>query len=255
LDLDPMPGSGTYNVQVQGGFTISPTSATFGSPTSFEVSSGSAGTGDLTVLVVDQSVPCVQEVTVPNPNLEATVVATQAACATPTDNPLGSITITADDGVYTKAEFNPGTQFAGLGFASATDVTNSSTGFTLVNNLPNPDFLTFYNVRAYASETLFRDFVVSLDRKPCSVAELSLSISPADASANEGEQLTYVVTLNNAGPNPALNVAVRVDIPAGLEVLTYTPALGSYNLGDQIWSIDELPDNQSTTLTITYRMQ
>jgi len=254
FELNPSPGSGTYSVQVLGGYTVTPTSGTYGQMTSFEISEGSAGTGDLTVLLIDQTVPCVQEVIIFNPDLTANVETTQAACASPVDNPLGTITLTADDGIYAKAEYNIGTAYAGMGYANAADVTSSNVGFNLVNTLPNPEFTTYYLVRAYATETLYRDFVVSLDPKSCSIADLSLTVSPITDSANEGEQLTYVVTLTNAGPDPAVNVEVKVDIPVGLELLSTTPSVGDYSAGTQLWIADLVPVGNHQ-LSITYRMK
>ncbi len=254
FSMNPSPGTGTYTVQMMGGYTITPTTGTYGQATNFQVSAGSAGSGDLELLLIDQTVPCVQEVTIPNPDLTATVVASQAACASPTDNPLATITLTAAEGVYTKAEYNSGTVYAGSGYASATDVTNVSTGFQLVNTIPNPTYTTYYTVRTYATETLYRDHVVSVDPKVCSVADLSLSVSPPSESANEGEQLTYVVTLTNAGPDPALNVEVKIDIPAGLELLSSSPTMGDYSPGTQLWTADLVPVGNHE-LSITYRMK
>ncbi|MFK8162762.1 MAG: hypothetical protein AB8H12_09900 [Lewinella sp.] len=254
FELNPAPGTGTYRVEGQGGYTVTPATATYGAVTSFEVSSGSAGTGDLTVLVIDESVPCVQEVVVPNPNLVIDVTASQAACASPTDSPLGSITLTSPENVIIKAEYNIGTQYFGTGFASATDVTGLNTGFVMVNNLPNPDFQTFYTVRAYASATLFRDYVVSISPKVCSVADLELSISPASETANEGENVVYTVTLTNNGPDPAVNVEVKVDLLDGLDLINASTTLGGYSPGTELWTIDQVPLG-SQTLTITYRMR
>jgi len=255
FELNPEPGTGSYTLNGSGGFTIAPGTGTYGQVTMFEASAGSAGSGDLTVQLIDASVPCVQDVVIPNPNIDLTVTATQAACASPSDEPLGTITVTGADGEVTKLGYSVGVSYSGPTFAAATDATNLPGGIVLVNNLANPaSFTNYYTVRGYFSETFFKDYVVSLDRKACSVAELSLSISPSTDSGNEGEQLTYVVTINNAGPNPAQNVAVRVDIPTTLDVLTSTAALGEYSLANQLWTIDELPVG-SSTLTITYRIQ
>ncbi len=254
FDLNPLPGTGTYSVQSTSSWTITPDTGTYGEVTSFELSAGSAGTGDVSLMIVDQNVPCVQDFIIPNPDLTATVTSSQAACANPTDNPLGTITLTAEDDVFTKVEYNIGTVYNGAGYASAADVTDTSGGFTVVNTLPNPNYTTYYTVRAYATETLYRDYVVSIDPKVCSVADLILSVSPPMQSANEGEQLTYMVTLTNAGPDPALNVDVKVDIPAGLELLSSSSSIGDYSPGTQLWSADLVPlgDHQ---LEIIYRMK
>ncbi|MEM6377283.1 MAG: hypothetical protein AAF705_03665 [Bacteroidota bacterium] len=257
FDFNPTPGTGTYDVSLQGGtYTLTPSSGTYGQVSSFASSAGAAGTGELTVILFDPTEVCVQNITIANPDFSGAVVeAIQAPCANPTDNPLSSIRITADDATFVKAEYNVGTVYAGTGFASATDITNASSGFVIVNNLPNPQFDTYYTIRAYNTETLFRDYVVLVQPKVCSVADLQLSIAPlGDDSANGGEQLTYVVTLTNAGDDPALNVAVRVDIPTGLELLTTTPSIGDYSPGTQLWTADLVPVG-THQLTVTYRMK
>jgi len=254
FDINPSPGTGSYSVQMQGGYTITPSTGTYGQVTSFQVSEGSAGTGDLTFLLIDEAVPCVQQVTIANPDLTATVESSQAACANPTDDPLGTITFNTAEEVFTKLEYNVGAAYNGTGFATATDIIDAVSGFEVVNNLANPDYTTYYTVRAYVTETLFRDFVVSLEPKVCSVADLSVTVSPATANANEGEQFTYIVNLTNNGPDPAVNVEVKVDIPSGLELLSTTPSVGDYSAGTQLWTTDLVPVG-SHQLSITYRMK
>ena len=253
FDLNPSPGSGTYSVDITG-HTVTPSIGTYGQVTSFQVSSGSAGIGDLELLVIDQNVPCVQPVTLTNPDLTGTLDSSHLACASPTDSPSGKLTLTGVDGVFTKADYSIGTSYTGTGYAGATAVSNVSSGFDLVTTLPNPTYTTYYTVRAYATETLYRDFVVSLDQKVCSVADLSLAVSPATDDANEGEQLTYVVTLTNAGPDPALNVDVKVDIPVGLQILSVSPSIGEYSAGTQLWSAELVPVG-THQLSVTYRMK
>jgi len=94
---------------------------------------------------------------------------------------------------------------------------------------------------------------VSVIPKTCSVVDLSLTVSPETDSANTGENLTYVVTLTNAGPDPAVNVEVKVDIPLGLELLSTTPSVGDYSAATQLWTADLLPVG-THQLSITYRM-
>jgi uncharacterized repeat protein (TIGR01451 family) len=254
FEMNPAPGTGTYDVQVLGGYTITPNSGTYGQVTNFQISEGSAGTGDLNVLLIDQTIPCVQDITIPNPDLTGTVELTQAVCTSPTDSPLATITLTAGEDIYTKAEYNIGTVYAGSGYASASDVTGASTGFDIVNTIPNPEFTTYYTIRAYATESLYRDYVVSVDPKVCSVADLVLSVSPVSDSANEGEQVAYAVTLTNQGPDTAVNVKVKIDIPVGLELLSSNPSIGEYSPGTQLWSADLVPVG-SHQLSIIYLMK
>ena len=195
-----------------------------------------------------------QEVDYRRQNINVTVTANQAACANPSDNPLTSIVVTGQTGAITKAGYSMGTVYFGPDFSTATAVTNLPGGFAVVSGLPNPDFTTYYTVRAYLDAVSYEDYVVSIDRKVCSVADLSLQVDPSAGSANAGEDLVYTVTLTNNGPDPALNVKVKVDIPVGMSVVTASPSLGEYSPGSQLWTMDQVPLG-AQTLTITYRMQ
>jgi len=61
----------------------------------------------------------------------------------------------------------------------------------------------------------------------------NLSITKTDTPdpVVAGTNLTYVITVGNAGPSVAPNVVVRDTLPAALEVLTVTPSVGSCTNG------------------------
>ncbi len=195
-----------------------------------------------------------QEVDYRRRNINATAEAVQAACAGPSDSPLTSLVLTGADGAATRASYSVGTIYFGPDFAGAPAVSNLPSGFAVADDIENPEFTTYYVVRAFFDEVSFRDFVLEVNKKVCSVTDLSVAISNDDASANAGENVVYTVTLTNNGPDPAVNVQVRVDTPDGLEVLTNTPTMGTYSSSSQLWEIEEVPLGDQT-LTITYRMR
>ncbi|MEM9528422.1 MAG: hypothetical protein AAGA31_17550, partial [Bacteroidota bacterium] len=127
--------------------------------------------------------------------INATVVANQVSCDPMTlmSNMDANISLTAADGVVTRVGFSEGTIYTGPDFNGATPVSNPSSGVTVVGSLANPDFTNYYTVRAYASPVIFEDYVVALERKACSTANLIVSVSTLDDTANEGELLTYDV--------------------------------------------------------------
>ncbi|MEM1358256.1 MAG: DUF11 domain-containing protein, partial [Bacteroidota bacterium] len=188
--------------------------------------------------------------------INATVVANQVSCDPMTlmSNMDANISLTAADGVVTRVGFSEGTIYTGPDFNGATPVSNPSSGVTVVGSLANPDFTNYYTVRAYASPVIFEDYVVALERKACSTANLIVSVSTLDDTANEGELLTYDVVVDNDGPDPAVNVQIRVDIPAGLDFITASSPIGDYSPGTQLWTLPLVPLGEHT-LQVTYRMK
>jgi len=70
---------------------------------------------------------------------------------------------------------------------------------------------------------------------------------------NLQDNVTWVVTLQNKGPDNATNIIVREDLSGliGLHNVSATASLGDYNTTTHIWNISELKNASSTTLTLT----
>lgn len=80
-------------------------------------------------------------------------------------------------------------------------------------------------------------------------ADLELTQSVNAPNPGLGSTVTFTVTLTNTGTNTTTNVTVADAAPAGLTGVTFTPSTGSYSAG--VWSISNLQENTSATLTIT----
>ena len=70
---------------------------------------------------------------------------------------------------------------------------------------------------------------------------------------NLQDNVTWVVTLQNNGPDNATNITVTEDLSGltGLHSITASPSLGSYDTTTNIWNITELNNATSATLTLT----
>ncbi len=70
---------------------------------------------------------------------------------------------------------------------------------------------------------------------------------------NLQDNVTWVVTLQNNGPDNATNITVTEDLSGltGLHSITASPSLGSYDITTNIWNITELNNATSATLTLT----
>src|SRR5690606_34931000 len=58
-------------------------------------------------------------------------------------------------------------------------------------------------------------------------ADLSVAVSDGPDPVTAGEQLTYTVTVSNAGPDSADNVMVDLVLPAEVTLVSATPSAGS----------------------------
>ena len=71
-------------------------------------------------------------------------------------------------------------------------------------------------------------------------ADLSISISATPEDIAPGETTTLLVAIPNQGPNHATNVSADVSIPGGLQFLSDTPSVGSYDPDTGIWTVSTI---------------
>ena len=81
-------------------------------------------------------------------------------------------------------------------------------------------------------------------------ADLSLTKTVDDPSPNVGQQVTFNISVSNAGPDPASSIDVLDSLPAGLTLLSANPATGTFNPATGLWSIPTLGVGASSTLVI-----
>ncbi|MDZ7723226.1 MAG: SdrD B-like domain-containing protein [candidate division KSB1 bacterium] len=82
-------------------------------------------------------------------------------------------------------------------------------------------------------------------------ADLQLTKAVDEATPYLGSQVTFTLTLENSGPDPAFNVVVNDVLPAGLSFDSSTPSQGSYNQSTGDWSVGDIAVGTTHTLTIT----
>ena len=84
--------------------------------------------------------------------------------------------------------------------------------------------------------------------------DLSLSKTVDNARPNVGEEVTFVITVNNAGPSTATGVAVTETLPAGVTLLGSTPSQGNFNSSTGVWTVGTIGVNASQTLSLRTRI-
>ncbi len=81
-------------------------------------------------------------------------------------------------------------------------------------------------------------------------ADLSLDKTIVGQVSSIGDNVTFSITVNNAGPDPATNVSVREMLPVGLTYDSDTTSLGEYDSVSGLWTIDEVPVGTPVTLSL-----
>lgn len=87
-----------------------------------------------------------------------------------------------------------------------------------------------------------------------SATDLGLTKTVNNASPGLNQQVIFTVTLTNAGPSDATNVAVSDPIPAGLTLISVNLSAGTYNNTTGVWSVGGLASGASATMEIIARV-
>jgi uncharacterized repeat protein (TIGR01451 family) len=81
--------------------------------------------------------------------------------------------------------------------------------------------------------------------------DLSVTKIISPASVSTGDTATYTITVTNNGPGDATGVEVTDQLPAGVTYSTHNASQGAYTNGTGIWTVGDLANGASATLTIT----
>lgn len=85
-------------------------------------------------------------------------------------------------------------------------------------------------------------------------ADLSLTKTVNNQNPNNGENITFTLTLSNAGPTQATGVAVKDFMPAGVTYQNHQASQGSFNTQTGIWSVGTVANGGNATLTLTVKV-
>ena len=83
------------------------------------------------------------------------------------------------------------------------------------------------------------------------VADLSVTKTVNNASADLNQNVVFTVTVSNAGPDTATNVALTDILPAGLTFVSSTPSQGTYTSATGVWTVGTINSGANATLQIT----
>jgi uncharacterized repeat protein (TIGR01451 family) len=91
----------------------------------------------------------------------------------------------------------------------------------------------------------------SISTTPVPQTDLQVNKSVNDSNPSVGDNITFTVSITNNGPSDATGVAVDDLIPSGFNFVSASSSAGTYNSGTGIWTVGNLGNGASETLTIT----
>ncbi len=86
-------------------------------------------------------------------------------------------------------------------------------------------------------------------------SDLEIEKSVNNDSPEEGDDITYTLTITNNGPNAATGVTVTESLPSDLTYISHSTATGTYTPGTGIWNIGNLAVDATVTLTIVFDVE
>ena len=189
-------GIGTdYSLSASGGYVVSPGTGTYGTNNTFTLDPGSAGNGDVTITLIDNSDPsCTLTIILTDPGTCSNTPAcniTDAGLGTVTCNDFGTPNSPGDD--FLEIELNPTGSGLGGQYIVTSPLLSASPGF---GNYGSPTIQQFLNAGANpgvdipititdaddpnCSITIFVPNIAPCSNAPCSITALSSNVQCDD---------------------------------------------------------------------------
>ncbi|OEK00001.1 hypothetical protein BFP97_00005, partial [Roseivirga sp. 4D4] len=86
-------------------------------------------------------------------------------------------------------------------------------------------------------------------------ADLSITKVASDDTPNVDDNVTFTISVSNAGPDAATGVQVTDVLPSGYDFVSATTAFGSYNNTNGLWSVGSVANAGTATLSIVAKVK
>jgi uncharacterized repeat protein (TIGR01451 family) len=149
--------------------------------------------------------------------------------------------------IPSQGTYNPGTGLWSVGTVNVGSPVTLSIQATVVS--PDPQTNTAMITHADQFDPVTSNNTASTVVTP-QQADLALAKSVSNSTPNVGDTITYTITLTDNGPDSASNVNISDVLPTGLNLVSASTTVGSYNAGTGLWKVGTVALGTPQTLQI-----
>ena len=193
------------------------------------------------------------------PNVSSNVIFTLTASNNGPNLALGVVVTDALPSGYTYVSDNgAGAYNLGTGTWTAGSIANGASKSLAItaNVLATGNYTNSASVTSSNTDPNLTNNTVTRSTTPVPQSDISVTKSVNNASQIIGQNVIYTLTVTNNGPSNATGVSLTDVLPSGLTYISNTaPSAGSFVSGTGVWTIGNLANGASATLTITARIE
>ncbi|MGB9937083.1 MAG: Ig-like domain-containing protein [Methanobacterium sp.] len=160
---------------------------------------------------------------------------------------LTGVTVTPSVGTY----YNGVWVIPTLANGATATLTITGTATSAMAGLNTTNTATRTAQNEYNSQPAVSTATVYTKKADVALSQTVNGANSGSLNVNVGDNLTFIITARNNGPDTATNINIRDIIPTGLTNVNVNPSVGTYNSGTGIWTIPSLANGATATLTIT----
>ncbi|HRK73294.1 MAG TPA: DUF11 domain-containing protein, partial [Rhodothermales bacterium] len=154
----------------------------------------------------------------------------------------------------TQGTYNSTTGVWSVGTLGATCCKQAELHLTAIVNTSSPLTNTATVTGMDQTDPIPSNNTSSVAINPSNPVDISVTKTVNNLTPLLNEVVTFTISAQNLGPNPATGVAVTDLLPAALTLLQASPMVGTYASGTGIWTIGDLAVGQTAILQIAARV-